>query len=423
VKCSPLHRRPLLGALALAIPVLAWGQSTDWPLHGHDLGGQRFSPLTTIDTANVKALTPLWTYHSGVPATFQTTPIVIGDRLYLSLPFSSVAALDARSGRELWRYTHTPRTTKLCCGPANRGVAVSGGRVFVGTVDGRLIALDAATGRVLWDVTVASYQGSTEATSQLAASDPMSGGGTRGSTGVGIGAAPLAYDGKVFVGIAGVGYGLHPDQGLAVVGVSGQYGRPGLMAAFDQKTGKALWHFDVTGPGWEGEFRGATPDGVPLNRQLDSERAALASRDSAWRFGGGSIYATPVIDARRHLLIFGTGNPSPQMADVSRPGDNLYTSSLVALDYRSGKLAWYYQQVPHDRWGYDVASSPVLLDLDYQGHQVPAVAQASKTGWVFVHDRRSGALLFKSEPFVPQRNLFTPPQPGDGVVIAPGFGP
>ena len=341
--------------------------------------------------------------------------------MYVSLPFSGVAALDARDGRELWRYRHEPRTDKLCCGPANRGVAVAGDKVYVGTTDGRLVALDRATGKTQWDVTVAEYAGTTEATTQLAESDPLSRVGATGSTGVGISAAPLVYDGKVFVGIAGVGYGLHPDQGLAVVGVSGQYGRPGLMAAFDAGTGRALWHFDVTGPGWEGEFRGATPDGVGLQRDLASEKKAAASHADAWRYGGGSIYATPVVDAERKLLILGTGNPSPQMADASRPGDNLYTSSLVALDLRTGKMVWHYQQVPHDRWGYDVASSPVLLEVMRGGKWIPAVAQAGKTGWVYVHDRRNGKLLFKSEPFVPQRNLFTPPQPGEGVVIAPGI--
>jgi glucose dehydrogenase len=225
----------------------------------------------------------------------------------------------------------------------------------------------------------------------------------------------------VFVGIAGVGYGLHPDQGLAVVGVAGQYGRPGLMAAFDEATGRALWRFDVTGPGWEGEYRTNTPDGVPLHRNVARERADAPSHPDAWRYGGGSIYATPVVDAERNLLIFGTGNPSPQMADASRPGDNLYTSSLVALDLRTGRMVWHYQQVPHDRWGYDAASSPVLLEVVERGAPVPAVAQASKTGWVFVHDRRDGRLLFRSRPFVPQRNLFMPPRPGNGVVIAPGI--
>ena len=170
-------------------------------------------------------------------------------------------------------------------------------------------------------MTVAEYAGTTEATSQLAESDPLSRVGATGSTGVGISAAPLVYDGKVFVGIAGVGYGLHPDQGLAVVGVSGQYGRPGLMAAFDAGTGRPLWHFDVTGPGWEG----AVPRRDARRRasssatwQPESERRA--SHADAWRYGGGSIYATPVVDTERKLLIFGTGNPSPQMADASRPG-------------------------------------------------------------------------------------------------------
>jgi PQQ-dependent dehydrogenase (methanol/ethanol family) len=409
-------------AVTMLLPAALAAQAPgSWSLHGHDIGGQRFSPLSMIDTATVSRLAPVWTYHSGVPATFQTTPIVVDTVMFVSLPFSSVAALDARSGHELWRYTHESRATKLCCGPANRGVAVAGGMVYVGTVDGRLLALDARTGAKIWDVTVAEYQGSTEVTSQLRADDPLSQVGATGSTGVGIGAAPLVYDGKVFVGIAGVGYGLHPDQGLAVVGVSGQYGRPGQMAAFDAKTGRGIWRWAVTGPGWEGAFRATTPDGVPLHRDVAAERAAAAQLPDAWQYGGGSIYATPVIDPKRHLLIFGTGNPSPQMADASRPGDNLHTSSLVALDLRTGKLVWYYQQVPHDRWGYDAASSPVLLDLTVDGRPVPAVAQAGKTGWVYVHDRRDGRLLLKSEAFVPQSNLFTPPQPGEGVLIAPGI--
>ncbi len=410
-----------VAALLAALPSAALAQADAWSLHGHDLGGQRYSPLTAINTATVSRLVPKWTWHSGVTATFQATPIVVDGVIYVSLPFSGVVALDAASGRELWRYKHESRTTKLCCGPANRGVAVSGGRVYVGTVDGRLVALDARTGGKVWDILVAEYEGRTEATSQLRSDDSLSQVGKTGSTGVGISAAPMVYDGKVFVGIAGVGYGLHPDKGLAVVGLSGQYGRAGLMAAFDAKTGALLWKFTVTGPGWEGTFRHSTPDGVPMQRDITREHADSAAHADAWKYGGGSIYASPVIDAARHLLIFGTGNPSPQMADASRPGDNLYTSSLVALDLRTGKMVWHYQQVPHDRWGYDVASPPVLLDVTQDGKRIPAVAQASKTGWVFVHDRRDGTLLFKSDPFVPQRNLFTPPQPGEGVVVAPGI--
>ncbi|MBA3318436.1 MAG: PQQ-binding-like beta-propeller repeat protein [Gemmatimonadales bacterium] len=412
----------VLGTFAAAGQPAAAQDGHGWPLHGLDLGGRRYSPLSAIDTANAPRLESLWTYHSGVTATFQATPIVIGNTMFVSLPYSGVAALDARTGRELWRYRHESRSEQLCCGPANRGVAVAGGKVYVGTVDGRLVALKSSTGAVLWDVTVAEYRGPTEASSQLNSDDPLAQVSATGSTGVGISAAPLVHDGKVFVGIAGVGYGLHPDRGLAVVGVSGQYGRPGMMAAFDARTGRTLWRFHVTGPGWEGSYRAATPDGVSLGRAIARERTAASRHAEAWRFGGGSIYATPVVDPELHLLIFGTGNPSPQMADASRPGDNLYTSSLVALDLRTGKMVWHYQQVPHDRWGYDVASSPVLMDLIHRGRPVPAVAHAGKTGWVYVHDRRSGRLLFKSQAFVPQRNLFAPPPPGEGVVIAPGIG-
>ena len=249
-----------------------------WSLHGHDLGGQRYARLTAINAETVSGLVPKWTYHSGVTATFQTTPIVVDGVMYVSLPFSGVVALDAASGKERWRYTHASRSEKLCCGPANRGVAVANGMVYIGTVDGRLVALNAATGAKAWDVTVAEYAGTTESNSQLQQDDPLSQVGKTGSTGVGISAAPLVYDGKVFVGIAGVGYGLHPDQGLAVVGVAGQYGRPGLMAAFDAKTGKPVWHFDVTAAGWEGAFTNATPDGVPMQRDRKSTRLNSVTR-------------------------------------------------------------------------------------------------------------------------------------------------
>ncbi|MDX2193081.1 MAG: PQQ-binding-like beta-propeller repeat protein [Gemmatimonadales bacterium] len=412
------------GPLALLFGLLPAGPlaaQSDWPLHGHDAGAQRWSPLREIDTLNVKRLEPVWTYRSGVTATFQATPIVVDGVMYVSLPFSGVVAIDAATGALRWRYDHKPRSERLCCGPANRGVAVAKGLVYVGTVDGRLIALDARSGAVRWDVTVAEYAGTTERMEQLKGDDPLARVGQTGSTGVGISAAPIVADGLVIVGIAGVGYGLHPDQGLAVVGLSGQYGRPGLLAAFDAKSGALRWRFDVTQAGWEGAFTARTIDGLALPRDTAAERAAAAGQADAWRYGGGSIYASPAVDLERGLLFVGTGNPSPQMADASRPGDNLYTSSLVALELRTGRRVWHRQIVPHDRWGYDVVNPPVLVEVMREGRRVPAVVHASKLGWVYVFDRRDGTLLFRSESFVPQRNLFSAPAPGEGVVIAPGI--
>lgn len=402
--------------------------SNDWPSYGRDYSNQRFSPLQQINRDNVAQLAPRWTYHSGVKATFQATPIVVDGIMYLSLPFNHVVALDARTGKELWRYQHQRKKDyAMCCGPANRGVAVSDGKVFIGTVDARLIALDAKDGHKLWDIDVAN-DGITnaEAASSLNDSDPLKKANVTGATGVGIAMAPVVYRGKVIVGITGVGYGLHLDAPTpnaplgAVVGVAGRYGRPGFLAAFDANTGKRSWQFDtIPSKGWEGEFRTTTPDGIPLNRNIATEQASLAKHADAWRFGGGSAWSTPAIDPQRGLLFFGTGNPSPQMDDVSRPGDNLYTVSLVALDAETGKIRWHYQQVPHDLWGYDVASPPVLFDLERDGKKIPAVGQASKLGWFYVHERETGKLLLKSDAFVPQANMFARATP-EGVRIYPG---
>lgn len=400
----------------------------DWPYYGRDYSNRRASPLTQINRDTVARLSPAWTYKSGISATFQATPIVVNGVMYLSLPFNHVVALDARTGKLLWRYQHQRRKDSvMCCGPANRGVAVSDGKVFIGTVDARLIALDAKTGKVLWDRDVASEGvGNAEATAALNDADPLKKAIVSGTTGVGINMAPVVYKGKVIVGITGVGYGLHLDAPTenaplgAVIGVEGRYGRPGFLAAFDAQTGERVWQFDtIPQQGWEGQFSATTPDGIPLNRNIERELSTASQHKDSWRFGGGSAWSTPAIDQALGLLFFGTGNPSPQMDDVSRPGDNLYTVSLVALEADTGKLRWYYQQVPHDQWGYDVASPPVLFDLQRDGKKIAAVGQASKLGWFYVHDRLTGKLLLKSEAFVPQDNMFARAT-AEGTRIYPG---
>jgi glucose dehydrogenase len=156
-----------------------------------------------------------------------------------------------------------------------------------------------------------------------------------------------------------------------------------LRPAWIYQSGKRIWQFDSTpGSGWEGEFRTTTPDGVPLQRDIEREKASFAQYQDAWKRGGGSAWTTPAVDPARGLVYLGIGNPSPQMDDLTRPGDNLYTVSLVAVDVETGKLRWHYQQVPHDMWGYDVASPPVLFDARLDGARIPAVGQASKTGWL-----------------------------------------
>jgi glucose dehydrogenase len=408
----------------------AASDAANWILPGRDYGDSRFSPLSAIDRTSVKRLVPKWIYQTGYAATFQTTPLVADGVMYLSAPFSHVIAIDAKTGRERWRYEHKATTKKLCCGPANRGVALGYGLVYVATVDARLVALDQATGKVAFDVALAAAtdaEGPSEDSAAIQGGDAAMKGAVAGATGIGANSAPLVYDGKVIVGITGVGYGLHLDSDRpgaplgAVVGVAGRYGRPGFLAAFDAKTGARVWTFESTREDWEGAFSQETPYGVRLERDIPAEKAAAPDHKDAWKFGGGSIWHAPALDSKTGLLYLGIGNPSPQVAGESRPGDNLYTSSLVAIDARTGKLVWHYQQVPHDLWGYDVASPPALFDVEVNGRKVAAVGQASKLGWYFVHDRATGELLFKSEPYVPQTNLFRAPTK-DGIVIAPGVG-
>ncbi|MCX4193998.1 pyrroloquinoline quinone-dependent dehydrogenase [Methylophaga sp. OBS1] len=419
--------RQILGALtcAVLIPACSVETEVEWPLFGGNELHQRHSPLTQINPDNVAELEPAWEFNSGIEATFQATPIVKNGVMYVSLPFNDVVALDATSGERLWRYQHDwDETRKMCCGPANRGVAVSQGRVFMGTVDGRLIALDARTGNKLWDQDVTKGKSGIREDVSLLEGDTE--GEVSGTSGAGLNMAPMVYKGKVIIGITGVGYGLHldsPDPNAplgAVVGIAGKYGRRGFMAAYDAETGEQQWQFDtIPEQGWEGDFVQATPDGEKLPRDIESEKASADQYADAWRYGGGSAWSTPAIDHETDTLYFGTGNPSPQMEGSSRPGDNLYTSSLVALDATTGELKWYFQQVPHDMWGYDVASPPVLFDVQRDGQSIPAVGQAGKTGWFYVLNRHSGELIFKSEAYVPQQNMFQSPS-REGTVIYPG---
>jgi PQQ-dependent dehydrogenase (methanol/ethanol family) len=264
----------------------------------------------------------------------------------------------------------------------NRGVAVYADKAYLATLDARVIALDRASGKVAWDVTAASP-----------------------AKGYSFTMAPLAVDGKIIVGASG-----------------GEFGIRGFVDAYDAVTGKRIWRFwTIPSPeqgGWYGRWSPTTPDGERLPRDIAREKRDSARFADAWRRGGAPVYSTPAYDSDLRLLYVATGNPS-WVDGVIPPGDNLYSTSLVAIDIDSGTLKWYYQMVPHNLWDFDAASPPVLFDVPAGDSAVPAVGHAGKTGWVYLLDRRTGRQLRRSDPLVPLENIFPTPTM-EGTRTSPG---
>jgi alcohol dehydrogenase (cytochrome c) len=318
----------------------------NWLTYSGSLFGQRYSPLAQITPANVKNLELQWVFQTRGPAEptekFEATPLVVDGVMYTVLAPNHVVALDAATGRLFWM--HSPRLSPLarvCCGRVNRGVAILGETLFMGTIDGHLIAVDAKNGKPIWDTTI-----------------------SRPELGYSFTMAPLVVKDKVIIGPAG-----------------GEYGIRGFIAAYDAKTGQQAWRFNtVPGPGepghqtWEGET-------------------------NAWEHGGGSIWVTGSYDPDLNLMYWGVGNPGPDWNGDPRPGDNLYTDSVVALDPDSGKLKWHYQFTPHDEFDYDSTQVPVLADLQWQGRPRKVMLWANRNGFWYVLDRATGEFL-QGKPFV-----------------------
>lgn len=359
----------------------ASGDSSNFLHTNGDYAQTRFYPNRQINTSNVSKLRPAWIFQTEVKESLETSPIVVNGVMYVTTSYSHVYALDARTGEQIWHYAPKlgPIVT-VCCGPNNRGVAVAGDRVFVATLDSKLVALDAKTGAVAW-------------TTQIA--DPEDGYSET--------MAPMAVAGKVLIGTNG-----------------GEYGIRGFVRAFDQATGKLIWNFDTVPENSVGVWATKDATGRDLHRDIAAEKAQLAKAGDPYKTLGGGVWQSPAVDLASNRVFFVVGNPSPDLDGSIRPGDNLYTDSLVSLDLDTGKYACHFQYIAHDVWDLDAVSPAVLVNAkDASGNIVPAVLHGGKTGHIYVHNRKDCSLIRYSEAMVPQEDMWVLPT-ADGARMLPG---
>ena len=341
----------------------------------------RFYPNRQINTGNVSKLRPAWMFQMAVTESLETSPIVVDGVMYVTTSFDHVYALDARTGEELWHYKHKmgPITT-YCCGPNNRGVAVYGDKVYLATLDAKLVALEAKTGKPVWDVQVADPE--------KGYSETM---------------APTVANGKVLLGTNG-----------------GEYGIRGFVKAFDAKDGKLLWTFNTVPEDSKGVWAEKDATGRDMHRDIAAEKKALAANGDPFKTLGGGVWQNPSVDLESNRIYFVVGNPSPDLDGAVRPGDNLYTDSLVSLDLDTGKYACHFQYIAHDVWDLDAVSPTVIAKVkNDKGETIKGVLHAGKTGHVYVHDAKDCSLIRFSEAMVPQENMWVLPTK-DGARMLPG---
>jgi alcohol dehydrogenase (cytochrome c) len=306
-----------------------------WLMYSKNYAGWRYSDLRQINTSNVQRLVPAWQFQAGVPGKFESSPLVFDGMMYFTAPTNHAYALDLASGRQIWHYSKAlPPGVSICCGQVNRGFAALGTKLFKVNLEATLLAMDAKTGAVLWETQIDDIKKGYSAT-----------------------VAPLVVRNKVIIGVAGAEYGVR-----------------GFIDAYDVETGKRVWRFwTVAGPDDPG---GHTWGG------------------DSWQRGGGSIWVTGTYDPETNLTYWGTGNPGPDWNGDQRPGDNLYTDSVVALDVDTGQREWHFQITPHDVHDWDAVSDPVILDTTVNGQKVKAVMQANRNGYFYVLERATGKFLY-----------------------------
>jgi alcohol dehydrogenase (cytochrome c) len=302
----------------------------NWLTYSGDYAGQRFSLLDQVDTTTARSLVVKWVYQTGATGKFETTPLVVDGILYATGQDDRAFALDARTGRPIWLYQRQlPSDIRPCCGRVNRGLAILGDKVFMGTLDAHVLALDSKTGNVVWDVAAVDY-----------------------TKGYSFTLAPLVLKNLVILGVSG-----------------GEYGIRGFIDAYDADTGARKWRF-YTVPG-VGEPGHETWEG------------------NSWKVGGAPAWMTGVYDSSTNQLFWPTGNPSPSNRGAGRAGDNLYSNSLLALDPDTGKLNWYFQFTKHDEHDWDATQVPIMIDSG--GKHL--IAQANRNGFFYVLDRATGKLM------------------------------
>jgi alcohol dehydrogenase (cytochrome c) len=314
-------------------------QPQHWLTYSGEYSGRRYSTLEQINRTNVRHVVVEWIFQTGTTGPSECTPLVVDGIMYVTALNSRVYALEARTGRAIWRYERSlPEKIPLCCGRVNRGVAVLDNKVFLATLDTHVVALDAKTGNVVWEVKAGDYR--------------------KGET---FTLAPLAVKDKIIVGSSG-----------------GDYGNRGFIDAYEAENGKRAWRFDtVPGPG------------EPGNETWQGD---------SWKTGGGPAWVTGTYDPELNLIYWGTGNPGPALHGENRKGDNLYTNCVVALDADTGKRKWHFQFTPHDVHDWDATQIPMLLDLNFGGVPRQLLVEANRNGFFYMLDRTNGEFLL-AKPF------------------------
>ena len=343
----------------------------------------RYYPASQINTKNVGKLKPAFIFQTEVLESMETAPIVVDGIMYLTTSYNHVYAVDAATGKEFWHYKHKQGPVMTyCCGPNNRGVAIMGDKLYMGTLDAKLVSLEAKTGKVLWSTQIADPE--------LGYSETM---------------APVAVNGKILIGTNG-----------------GEYGIRGFVKAFDAATGKELWSFaTIPERGHEGVWAVNDATGRNMLRDIAAEKKQLADKGGDfYKTLGGGVWMAPAVDRETNTVFFVVGNPSPDLYGAERPGDNLYTDSIVAIDLDTGAYKWHYQYVAHDVWDLDAVSPVILTEAAGNDGKMRKVAiHGGKTGHVYVHDRATGELIRFSDAMVPQENMWVLPTK-TGARMLPG---